>query len=290
MKHPGVTLATAAGPVRAIAPLVLSASRATDLPAFYTDWFLDRLAAGFCEWRNPFSGKVQFVSFERARAVVFWSKNPAPLLKRLDEVDSFGLRYYFHFTLNDYEREGFEPNVPPLAERIATFRELSRRVGAENLIWRFDPLLRTETLTPDVLLAKLRRIGDAVAPYTRRLVFSFVDVAPYAKVRRRLTRNGVTPLPFSETEMHETAGRIAARCREWGIEAAACAEPVDFSAEGVRRSACIDPERLCALFPDDPEFAALKRDGGQRRFCGCVQSKDIGFYHSCRHGCLYCYA
>ena len=247
MKHPGVTLATAAGPVRAIAPLVLSASRATDLPAFYTDWFLDRLAAGFCEWRNPFSGKVQFVSFERARAVVFWSKNPAPLLKRLDEVDSFGLRYYFHFTLNDYEREGFEPNVPPLAERIATFRELSRRVGAENLIWRFDPLLRTETLTPDVLLAKLRRIGDAVAPYTRRLVFSFVDVA-------------------------------------------ACAEPVDFSAEGVRRSACIDPERLCALFPGDPEFAALKRDGGQRRFCGCALSKDIGFYHSCRHGCLYCYA
>ena len=79
-------------------------------------------------------------------------------------------------------------------------------------------------------------------------------------------------------------------CREWGIEAAACAEPVDFSAEGVRRSACIDPERLCALFPGDPEFAALKRDGGQRRFCGCALSKDIGFYHSCRHGCLYCYA
>lgn len=290
MKHPAVTLATAAGPVRAIAPLVLSASRATDLPAFHVDWFLDRLAAGFCEWRNPFNGKVQIVSFARARAAVFWSKNPAPLLKRLDEVDSFGLRYYFHFTLNDYGQENLEPGVPPLAERIATFRRLSDRVGAENLIWRFDPLLRTETLTPERLLAKLRRVGDAVAPYTRRLVFSFADIEPYAKVRRNLARNGVAPLPFSVAEMHETAGKIAALCREWGIEAAACAEPEDFSAEGVRRSSCIDPERLCALFPGDPEFAALKRDGGQRRFCGCVLSKDIGFYHSCRHGCLYCYA
>ena len=290
MKHPEVTLATAAGPVRAIAPAVLSASRATDLPAFYTDWFLERLAAGFCEWRNPFSGRVQFVSFERARAVVFWSKNPAPLLRRLDEVDSFGLRYYFHFTLNDYDAEKFEPGVPPLAERIATFRQLSDRVGAENLIWRFDPLLRTETLTAGALLEKLRRIGDAVAPYTRRLVFSFVDIEPYAKVRRRLARTGIRPLSFSAAEMHETAGKIAALCREWGIEAAACAEAEDFSAEGVCRSSCIDLKRLCALLPDDPEIAALWRDGGQRRFCGCVLSKDIGFYHSCRHGCLYCYA
>ncbi len=123
-------------------PVIVSASRETDLPCFFADWFLERLKEGWCAWKNMYSGTIHKVSFEKTRMIVFWSKNPRPLLRRLDEVEALGFRnYYFRFTLNDYEREGLEPKVAPLEERIDTFRELAGRIGKERVIWRFDPLM-----------------------------------------------------------------------------------------------------------------------------------------------------
>ena len=123
-------------------PIILSASRETDIPAFYSDWLVFRLREGWCEWKNTYSGTIHKVSFAKTRMIVFWSKNPRPLLRRLDEVEALGYKqYYFQFTLNDYEREGLEPNVAPLDERIDTFRELADRIGKERVIWRFDPLM-----------------------------------------------------------------------------------------------------------------------------------------------------
>ena len=111
-------------------PLILAASRETDIPAFYSDWLVSRLREGWCEWKNTYSGTVHKVSFAKMRMIVFWSKNPKPLLERLDEVEPLGFRqYYFQFTLNDYVREGLEPNVPPVAERIDTFKRLADRIG-----------------------------------------------------------------------------------------------------------------------------------------------------------------
>ena len=111
-------------------PLILSASRETDIPAFYSDWLLSRLREGWCEWKNMYNGNIREVSFDKTRLIVFWSKNPKPLLERLDEVEALGFRqYYFQFTLNDYVREGLEPNVPPVAERIDTFKRLADRIG-----------------------------------------------------------------------------------------------------------------------------------------------------------------
>ncbi|MCR4827486.1 MAG: DUF1848 family protein, partial [Bacteroidales bacterium] len=125
-----------------LTPVIISASRETDLPCFFSDWFLERLKEGWCAWKNTYSGTIHKVSFAKARMIVFWSKNPRPLLRRLDEVEALGFRnYYFQFTLNDYEREGLEPNVAPLDERIDTFRELADRIGKERVIWRFDPLM-----------------------------------------------------------------------------------------------------------------------------------------------------
>ena len=123
-------------------PAIVSASRETDLPAFYSDWFVSRLREGWCEWKNTYSGTIHKVSFDKMRMIVFWSKNPKPLLERLDEVEALGFRqYYFQFTLNDYVREELEPNVPPVAERINTFKRLADRIGKERVIWRFDPLM-----------------------------------------------------------------------------------------------------------------------------------------------------
>ena len=146
--HQKLTITTDSGAtVEAQAPVIISASRSTDIPAFHAQWFIDRLKAGYVVWVNPFNRQPMVVSFKNTKVVVFWSKNPQPIIPYLKELDDRGIHYYFHFTLNDYEQEGFEPNVPPLRERIETFKSLSGRIGKEKVIWRFDPLIVTPTLT-----------------------------------------------------------------------------------------------------------------------------------------------
>ncbi len=180
--------------VDAIAPLIVSASRSTDIPAFYGDWFMERLRAGYVKWKSPFGGNPVYVSFAKTRVFAFWSKNPAPFLPHLETLDRKGYRYYFLFTLNDYDAESLEPNVPPVDERIETFIRLSRRIGKGRVVWRFDPLVLSDRITVEDLLEKVRYIGDQIAPFTERLVFSFVDVEKYAKVQRNLRAGGV-PVP-----------------------------------------------------------------------------------------------
>ena len=120
--------------VSAIAPVIISASRSTDIPAFFARWFINRLAKGYCVWYNPFNQQPMYISFKNTKVVVFWTKNPDPIIQYLPELDARGIKYYFQYTLNDYEAEGFEPNVRPLEERIETFKKLSQLVGKEKVI------------------------------------------------------------------------------------------------------------------------------------------------------------
>jgi DNA repair photolyase len=291
--------------VSAMAPVIISASRSTDIPAFFSDWFMNRLKKGYVTWVNPFNQRPSHVSFAKTRVIVFWTKNPAPILKRLDELDGFGLNYYFQFTLNDYENENFEPNVPPLEARIKTFQELSNRLGAERVIWRFDPLLLTDSLTVPVLLEKIKRVGDQLHPYTRKLVFSFADISVYKKVQNNLRRSAVNCREFSESEMREFAKELKVLNRDWGLALATCGEDVDLQAFGVQPNRCVDDELMIKLFKNDFQlmnflgyeenlFGTVKRpdlkDKGQRQACGCIVSKDIGMYNTCNHLCVYCYA
>src|SRR5574344_3150016 len=124
--------------VEATAPIIISASRSTDIPAFYAKWFFNRLAKGYCVWYNPFNQKPMYISFKNCKVIVFWTKNPKPILPYLHELDKRGIHYYFQVTLNDYIKERFEPNVPSVYERVETFKELSSIVGKERIIWRFD--------------------------------------------------------------------------------------------------------------------------------------------------------
>ncbi len=307
MKWPIVSVETIAGPQRAIAPQIISASRATDIPAFHVRWLKRRLDAGFCKWLNPFNGRTVYVSFERARAFVFWTKNAAPILPLLPELDRRGLAYYFQFTLNDYEAEGLEPHVPPLAERLATFKRLSQMLGKHRVIWRYDPLLLTDTLTVDDLLAKVERIGRELQPFTEKLVFGFADVTGYAKVRKNLEAAGVRFRDFDQSVMHAFAAGLSRLLAKWKISACTCAETVDLAGYGIGHNRCIDGELLLRISGNDPELQrafgldsesradrrldqdALK-DKGQRKACGCIGSKDIGQYDTCPHLCRYCYA
>ena len=282
-----------------LAPVIVSASRRTDIPAFHAEWFVRRLRSGYVKWVNPFSRVPQYVSFEHVRAIVFWTKNPRPILSHLEALDRRGIGYYFHFTLNDYESEGLEPAVPPLAQRIETFRELSRRVGKEKVVWRYDPILATDDLNVERFAERIAGVGNALHAYTEKLVFAFADIERYASVQRRLRRRGGGCRELTIDEMRAHAEHLAAMARGWGLTAASCAEAIDLAAVGIRKNKCIDDELLLRLFPQDKELARFLgpaesryrlKDKGQRRECGCIVSKDIGAYDTCPHFCRYCYA
>lgn len=148
-----------------VTPVIIPASRATDIPDFYSEWFMKRLRAGYAVWTNPFNrNSSQRVSFEKARVFIFWTKDQAPLMPHLDEIERMGYHYYVQYTLNDYEREGLEPGLPSLDDRVETFRALAERIGKERVIWRFDPLLLSDDLTVEGLLARVEGWGTASTP------------------------------------------------------------------------------------------------------------------------------
>jgi hypothetical protein len=284
-------------------PVIVSASRSTDIPAFYADWFLERLKAGYSVWANPFNQARYRVSFADTRMIVFWSKDPKPMLERLDEMESLGFRqYYFQFTLNDYDVERLEPNVPAVSERLETFRALSKRIGKERVIWRFDPLVLTDTINVRELLCRIKRIGDALKGCTEKLVFSFVDIQSYKKVSANLKGTGCRE--FTESEKEEFVTGLLELNKRWGLILATCGE--NYSHEGIIHNKCVDDELIMRLFNDDAELMNFigaeydmfsgwqikksKKDKGQRKECGCIVSKDIGMYNTCPHLCRYCYA
>ncbi|EFC75760.1 hypothetical protein HMPREF0649_01192, partial [Segatella buccae D17] len=177
--------------VEATAPVIISASRSTDIPAFYAKWLFNRLTKGYCVWYNPFNQQPMYISFKNCKVMVFWTKNPKPIIPYLSELDKRGIHYYFQVTLNDYVNEGFEPNVPPVSKRIEVFKKLSQMIGKERIIWRFDPLIVTPQLTPRMLLTRIWHIGNELKGYTDKLVFSFVDVKAYRKVQNNLIKETV---------------------------------------------------------------------------------------------------
>jgi len=282
--------------VEAQAPVIISASRSTDIPAFYSEWFFNRLKKGYVKWKNPFNGKPLYVSFQNTRLIVFWSKNHKPILKHLD----------------DYDYEKFEPRVPNIQARIETFIELSEKVGKEKVIWRFDPLILTDKIGVDELLSKVENIGNQLKSYTDKLVFSFADINIYKKVQNNLRHNSIPYHEFNEKTMNEFAAGLQRLNENWHFELATCAEQISLEKYGIAHNKCIDDDLMIKLFSRDKvlmDFLGVKikqpdifnpnsviekkrsnKDSGQRQFCGCIVSKDIGEYNTCPHLCEYCYA
>jgi DNA repair photolyase len=284
-----------------MAPVIVSASRSTDIPAFYGTWFVNRLRKGYAVWYNPFNQKPFYISFSNTKIIVFWSKNPRPLMPYLSEIDSLGFKYYFQCTLNDYEQERLEPGVPPLTERIDTFCQLSELVGHEKVIWRVDPLIITPQTSVRDLLGKILRTGNRIKGFTDKLVFSFIDVTAYRKVRNNLlketsfyTKHTIDDAGFSMKQIDEFVNVLVNiqeqwRLEGWNIKLATCAENIDLSGYGIEHNSCIDGKLIQKIFCIDIEQVNVK-DKGQRKYCKCIVSKDIGMYNTCRHACVYCYA
>lgn len=278
--------------VEAIAPVIVSASRATDIPAFYADWFFNRIDKAYASWRNPFNGKDSYVSFAKMRFVVFWSKNPKPLIPYLPILQEKGIGFYIHFTLNDYDAEQLEPGVPRLAERIDTFKRIIDEYGVGSVVWRFDPLILTEKISPELLLHRISAIAEQLNGYLEKLVFSFADIAGYRSVARNLRAAGINYREWDTETMSAFARQLAELRLPFCL--ATCAEAIDLEEFGIEHNRCIDAELMARRSPDDAELQSFlqraKPDSGQRKLCGCILSKDIGAYNTCPHLCRYCYA
>ena len=264
--------------------MILSASRRTDIPNYYSDWFLNRIKEGVVYVRNPMNpcqvGRIN-LSPQVVDCIVFWTKNPKPMMERLGELSAY--KYYFQFTLTGYRRD-MECNVPHKKEKmIPIFQKLSEQVGRNRVIWRYDPILFNKTYTPEYHLRAFEQIADALKGYTNQCVISFVD--EYTKNRRSLREIGwYEPKKDVLGEVSGEIGRIAA---ERGIKVGSCAENMDLSPWGIGHNCCIDKGLIEEI--TGYEIKAGK-DRNQRNACGCIESVEIGAYNTCKNGCRYCYA
>jgi len=275
--------------------VIISASRRTDIPAFYAEWFMKRVRAGYFYRVNPFNSRqVSRFSLQAkdVDAICFWTKNPQPLVQYLDELDERGLNYYFQFTLNPYDKI-FEPGVPPLEERLNTMIKLAGRIGPERVVWRYDPVILSSATPVSFHLEKAEEIAARVDSATRRLMFSFYDFYGRGKgrLRRALDGTGITLEDITAPEQHAALHLVARGFKEiaerHNLQIFSCSEEVELETFGIRHGACIEGDLIRELFGVK---TALKRDKNQRDACNCVASADMGSYNSCRYRCSYCYA
>lgn len=264
--------------------MIVSVSRRTDIPNYYADWFLTRVKEGFACVRNPMNprqiSKVA-LSPEVVDCFVFWTKNPANMLDRLGELQNYD--YYFQFTLTGYGKD-VEPGLPDKRTvLLPTFQRLSREIGKERVIWRYDPILLSERYTKEYHLKAFEEIADRLAGYTEKVVISFVDF--YAKTRRNAADLHMRQI--TGEEIYGLAGELARIAKERHLTIETCAEEMDLQELGIGHGCCIDQrliERItgCSI--------QGKKDKNQRKECGCFESIEIGAYNTCKTGCKYCYA
>ncbi|MDP2929558.1 MAG: DUF1848 domain-containing protein [Candidatus Omnitrophota bacterium] len=271
---------------------IISASRRTDIPAFYSEWFMNRIRAGYCAVSNPFNAnQVSHVSLkpQDVHAIVFWTRNPRPLIKHLPELDRKGYRYYFQYTMIGYP-ESIDPKSPPIGAVIKTFKELSELIGRERVIWRYDPILYSNETRPEWHIKQISYLIEKLRLYTKRLVISFID--PYRKTKIRMDKEtgiffSLAPDAFEISAYNQLIRWVGREANSAGLEVQTCAEDADLERLGIKNGKCIDDDLVRKIWGID---VSKKKDPSQRRLCGCVVSKDIGVNNTCLFGCKYCYA
>ncbi len=264
--------------------MILSASRRTDIPAFYSEWFFNRLKEGYALVRNPMNcHQVSRIplSAEIVDCIVFWTKNPAPMLSRLDELK--GYNYYFQFTLNSYGRD-MEGGVPSkLGEVCDTFRSLADRIGSKRVIWRYDPIIVNDNYSAESHIRNFELLSERLYGSFGRCVISFVDL--YRKSASVFREHHISET--AEDNIRRIAQQFSVIAESGGFEISTCAEQIDLSEYGIQHGSCIDSSYIQRLFG---LRLGVPKDKNQRESCGCAESVDIGAYNTCPHDCRYCYA
>ena len=266
--------------------MILSVSRRTDIPAFYGDWFINRLKEGVVYVRNPMNihqiSKIP-LSPEKIECIVFWTKNPSEkFIKDLKTIDELGYRYYFQFSVTSYDQK-VEVNIPKKTILMERFKQLSNKIGKEKVIWRYDPIFFNEHYNFEYHKKWFEYIAEKLENHTEKCVISFLDY--YSKIRSRLILNGIPEV--QEQQMQEFAFYLSTIGKKYNIKVESCCEEIDLSGVGIEHGHCIDADLINRICPLQYDF---KKDKSQRQACGCIESIDIGSYNTCRNGCIYCYA
>ncbi|WP_455662139.1 DUF1848 domain-containing protein [Pradoshia sp.] len=275
--------------------MIISASRRTDIPAFYAEWFMNRIRDGYFMKVNPYNKKqIKRVSLASndLDAIVFWSKNPRPVLRYLPELHEKGHKILMQYTLNDYPEE-LEPGVPSLSYRIDTFQRFSEALGTEQMVWRYDPIILSNKMDVDDHLERFHDIACMLNGWTSRVTVSFMDF--YAKSKGRLRRiEAESGYQFSDWLHPANAERLTALAQglnriavDNGMSVVTCSEQMDLDDYGIKHGACIDQVHIEQVLN---RTLIGKKDKYQRAECGCMESVDMGSYDTCPFGCPYCYA
>lgn len=264
--------------------MILSVSRRTDIPNYYSEWFLNRIKEGYLYVRNPMNihqvSKID-ISPEIVDCIVFWTKNPEPILDKLEQLKDY--KYYFQFTLTGYGKD-MEPALPHKKDKmIPIFQRLSEMIGKEKVIWRYDPIVITETYSEEYHLKAFQEIASSLNGYCKRVIISFVDL--YAKTKKNM--KDIQPIDKKQSELITFSKKLAEIAVRNGMEIETCAELIDLSSCGIKHSSCID-RKLIENIIGCPII--VEKDKNQREECGCVESVEIGTYNTCLNGCRYCYA
>ena len=264
--------------------MIISASRRTDIPTYYSEWFFNRLREGYVLVRNPMNARqISRISLspEAVDGIVFWTKNPVPILSRLGELEPYP--YYFQFTLTAYGRD-VEPNLPGKnGVLIPAFQELSRMAGRERVVWRYDPIFLSDRYTVEYHCRYFRVLAAKLGEYTEKCTVSFLDF--YRSTARNMRSLHIREMTAAQQrEMMERFSEIAG---EYGLYIDTCSEAISLEDLGVSHASCVDRERLERI---GGYRLKVGRDRNQRKECGCAASVDIGAYDTCGNGCLYCYA
>ena len=264
--------------------MILSVSRRTDIPNYYSEWFINRIREGYLYVRNPMNvhqvSKIN-LSPQIVDCIVFWTKNPLPMMDKLDELKAYN--YYFQFTLTGYGKD-IEPNLPDKRKQMTgIFCSLASKIGKEKVIWRYDPIFFTDRYTPEYQLRAFGEIAKTLQGYTDKVVISFIDL--YAKTKKNM--KGIPILNLEDRRFFEFVSALSAIAKENKMKIAACAEEMDLSFCGIERNCCIDKDLIekitgCKI--------SVKKDKNQRPACGCIESIDAGSYNTCPSACKYCYA
>jgi len=267
---------------------IISVSRRTDIPAFYGDWFMNRLYEGFAGVVHPFGGQKYIVSLKPEDVVcfVFWSKNFTPFLENLKKMEIMGYKFYFNYTVTGIPPV-FESNVEKQAA-IESLKHLSKTYSPKHINWRFDPIVISSISDRDFYIRAFEELASDLAGYVERCYFSFV--ARYVKVIRNFAEfeklHGLKILDCSGDFKIEMANELAAIAARFGIQMFSCCGDY-LIGNKINKAHCIDGRVIEDLF--SPEGFSFKHKP-TRNECGCTESIDIGTYDTCPHGCVYCYA
>ena len=263
--------------------MILSVSRRTDIPAFYTEWFFNRLKEGYIYVRNPMSfhqvSKVMLTP-SLIDCIVFWTKDPTKMLDKLALLSEY--KYYFQITINGYGKK-IEKNVPHKNSMIEAFTSLSNMIGKEKTIWRYDPIILTNEFDIEWHCENFDLLASRLGNYTNRCVISFVDL--YKKCERNM--NNINVNSIDESKMLEIGSKLSKVALKYNMKIETCSELIDLSLVGIEHSKCVDDQLISEVIG---QTMNVGKDKNQRDICGCVASIDIGAYNTCRHGCSYCYA